>query len=136
VPPLSLTLDDEEISAETWSAVVLINGDLGADFPLGRGLPLGSKSFRVIALRYCGVREALQQLKAVQDGTILEQPERYGAVVRAVRCLLVRPAGKNPCMVNVDGRAILTRGEVRMSVSGQVWLISGPQPPMQYQGTA
>ena len=28
-------------------------------------------------------------------------------------------------LVNVDGGRMLTRGEVRISVSGQVWLISG-----------
>jgi diacylglycerol kinase family enzyme len=125
VPPLSLTLDDEEIAAETWSAVVLINGDLGDEFPLGRGLLLGSKSFRIIALRYRGVREALRQLKSVQDGTILEQPERYGAVVRTVRCLVVRPATPCPYMVNVDGGGMLARGDVQISVSGRVSLVSG-----------
>jgi len=48
----------------------------------------------------------------------------------------VRPTEARPYMVNVDGGRMLTRGEARLWVSGQVWLISGPQPPMQYQGTA
>jgi diacylglycerol kinase family enzyme len=125
VPAMSLTLDDQQTPAETWGAVLVLNGDLGAEFPLGRGLPLGSGSFRVIALRYRGLRRALRQLRAAQRGTILEKPERHGAVVRTVRRLTVRPAEARPYMFNVDGHGMLTRGEVRVSVSGQVQLISG-----------
>jgi len=46
-------------------------------------------------------------------------------MVRTVRRLIVRPTEAHPYMVNVDGGRMLTRGEVRISVSGQVWLISG-----------
>jgi diacylglycerol kinase family enzyme len=129
VPPMSLTLDDHHIPPETWGAVLVLNGDLGADFPLGRGLPLGSESFRVIALCYRGLRQALRQIKAARRGTLLDEPESYGAVVRTVRRLTVRPSEARPYMVNVDGGRMLTRGEVCISVSGQVWLIRGPLPP-------
>jgi len=124
VPPMSLTLDDRQIPPETWGAVLVLNGDLGADFPLGRGLPLGSGSFRVIALRYRGLRQALRQIWAARRGTILDEPESYGAVVRTVRHLTVRPTEARPYMVNVDGGRMLTRGEVRIAVSGQVWVIT------------
>lgn len=133
VPPLSLTLDDHQVPPETWGAVLVLNGDLGAEFPLGQGLRLGSESFRVIALRYRGLRQALRQIRAARRGTILDEPESYGAVVRTVRRLTVRPTEARPYMVNVDGGGMFTRGEVRISVSGQVRLISGPQTPMQYQ---
>lgn len=104
---------------------MLLNGDLGTDFPLGRGLPLGSGSFRVIALPYRGFRRALRQMKAAQDGTILDEPESYGAIVRTVRHLTARPTKALPYMINVDGGQMLTRGEVRVTVSGQVRLVSG-----------
>jgi len=125
VPPISLTLDDHQIPPETWGAVLVLNGDLGTDFPLGRGLPLKSGSFRVIALRYRGLRQALRQMRAARRGTILDEPESYGAVVRTVRRLTVRPTEVRPYMVNVDGGRMLTRGKVHISVSGQVCLISG-----------
>ena len=125
VPPMSLTLDDHHIPPETWGAVLVLNGDLGAEFPLGRGLRLGSGSFRVIALRYRGLRQALRQIKAARRGTILDEPESYDTVVRTVRRLIVQPTEARPYMVNVDGGRMLTRGEVRISVSGQVWLIAG-----------
>jgi hypothetical protein len=125
VSPMSLILDDHHIQPQIWSAVMLLNGDLGADFPLGRGLPLGSGSFRVIALPYRGFRQALRQMKAAQLGTILDEPERYSAIVRTVSQLSARPTKALPYMINVDGGSMLTRGEVRVSVSGQVRLISG-----------
>jgi diacylglycerol kinase family enzyme len=125
VPPMSLMLDDCQIPSQTWGAVLVLNGDLGAEFPLGQGLPLGSGSFRVIALRYRGLRQALRQLKAAQRGTILEAPESHDAVVRTVGSLTVRPTQARPYMVNVDGLGMLTRGEVKISVSGQVRLVNG-----------
>jgi diacylglycerol kinase family enzyme len=125
VSPISLTLDDDQIPPETWGAVLVLNGDLGADFPLGRGLPLKGGSFRLIALRYRGLRQALRQIMAARRGTILEKPEGYGALVRTVRRLTVRPTEARPYMVNVDGGRMVTRGEVRIWVSGQVSLISG-----------
>ncbi|MFQ5859754.1 MAG: hypothetical protein ACE5LU_29515 [Anaerolineae bacterium] len=128
VSPMSLSLDDQPMAPETWAAVLVLNGDLGADFPVGRGLPLGSGSFRVIALRYRGLRQGLRQIRAAWRGTILDEPERYGAVVGTVRRLAVRPTEARPYMINVDGGRMLTRGEVRISVSGKVWLIGGRHP--------
>ncbi len=125
VPSMSLTLDDREIPAETWGAILVLNGDLGDELPLGRGLSLGGGSFRVIALRYEGLRAALRQMKAARSGAILDDPESYGAVVRTVRGLTVQPTEERQYMVNVDGGRMLTRGEVRFSVCGQVALISG-----------
>ncbi|MFQ5885860.1 MAG: hypothetical protein ACE5II_01355 [Anaerolineae bacterium] len=46
-------------------------------------------------------------------------------MVRIVRRLTVRPTEGRPYMVNVDGGGMLTRGEARLWVSGQVRLISG-----------
>jgi diacylglycerol kinase family enzyme len=92
VPPMILTLDDHHSSPEIWVAVMVLNGDLGADFPLGRGLPLGSGSFRVIALPYKGFRQALRQMKAAQRGTILDEPKIYGAVVSTVRNFTAQPS--------------------------------------------
>ena len=125
VPPMSLTLDGQEIPPDTWGAVLVLNGDLGADFPLGRGLSLGSGTFRVIVLRYRGMRQVVGQIRACRRGKILDDPERYGATVTTVRTLTVRPVKRRPYMVNVDGLRMITRGEVRVSVSGQVKLIAG-----------
>jgi diacylglycerol kinase family enzyme len=124
VPEMSLVLDEETIPAATWGSVLVVNGDLGADFPLGRGLSLGSGSFRVIAMRYLGLPRALRQILAVRKGAILSEPERYGCIIRTVRSLKVQPRDARPYAVNVDGLAMVARGEVSISVSGKLWLLS------------
>ena len=84
-PALSLVLDGEELAPETWVSVIVLNGDLGRDFKLGRGLDLASGSFRVIALRYLGARATIRQAIACKTAAVLDDPGRYGAVVRTVR---------------------------------------------------
>jgi len=125
VPEMSLTLGEETIAIATWATVLVVNGDLGADLPLGRGLSLGSGSFRVIAMRYLGLPQALRQILAARRGTILSEPERYGCIIRTVDSLRVHPKDVRPYPVNVDGRTMVARGEVSISVSGKIWLLSG-----------
>jgi len=125
-PALSLALDDEELAPALWISVIVLNGDLGRDFTLGRGLDLGSGTFRVIALRYLGLRETLRQTVACRTGEVLDDPQRYGAIVRNVRRLTVRP--EDPAhvqMVNVDGLKQLARGAVTVSVGSRVALVPG-----------
>lgn len=124
VPPIALKLDEELLPAERWAAVILLNGDLGKDFPLGRGLALASSTFRVVMLRYQGARRLLRQIGACRTGSLLEHPDRYGAIVRDVRKLTAVPAGPaRRFMVNVDGLRLLTRGTIEISVSGRIHLI-------------
>jgi diacylglycerol kinase family enzyme len=126
-PRLVLTLDGEPTPAREWGAVVVMNGDLGKDFPLGRGLPLGSGAFRVIALPYLGLRPMLRQIVACRTGRIIDDPERFGALVRTVRTLRVQPLGdQREAMVNVDGLKLLTRGDVTVTVAGQARLVAAP----------
>jgi hypothetical protein len=125
VPEMSLILGEETTATATWSTVLVVNGDLGADLPLGRGLSLGSGSFRVIAMRYLGLPQALRQILAARRGAILSEPERYGCIIRTVGSLRVQPRDARPYAVNVDGGAMVARGEVSISVSGKIWLLSG-----------
>jgi hypothetical protein len=125
-PPLILVLDDEALAAGTWVTVIVMNGDLGPDFKLGRGLALDSGSFRVIALPYRGPGETLRQAVACKTAAVLEDPERYGAVVRTVRRLEVRSERPDhELMVNVDGLKQLARGNVTISVEGRIALVPG-----------
>ncbi len=119
-------LDGEELPPETWVSVILLNGDLGRDFRLGRGLDLASGTFRVIALRYLGLREAGRQAVACKTAAVLDDPERYGAVVRTVRTLTVRPERPEyEQLVNVDGLKLFARGPVSVSVGSRVALVPG-----------
>jgi diacylglycerol kinase family enzyme len=125
-PRLSLALDDEELGPEAWVAVIVLNGDLGRDFELGRGLDLASGTFRVIALRDHGSRETVRQAMACKTAAVLDDPARYGAVVRTVRALTVRPERPDhEQLVNLDGLKLLARGSVKVSVESRVALVPG-----------
>jgi len=126
VEPWTLALDGETLPPERWAAVIVLNGDLGNDFPLGRGRPLASGSFRVVVLRYHGMRTMLRQIKGCRTAALLDDPDSYAAVVRDVETLVAEPAGApRPVMVNVDGLRVMTRGSVRFSISGRVRLVEG-----------
>jgi len=130
-PRLTLVLDDEELGPEAWVSVILLNGDLGRDFRLGRGLDLASGTFRVIALRYLGPRETLRQAVACKTAAVLDDPERYGAVVHTVRSLVVRPERPgHEQLVNVDGLKLHARGVVRVSVGSRIALVPGRPGPV------
>jgi diacylglycerol kinase family enzyme len=125
-PRSSLVLDGEELPPESWVSVILLNGDLGRDFKLGRGVDLAGGTFRVIALRYVGPRETVRQAMACRSAAVLDDPARYGAVVRTVRTLVVRPEHpEHEQMVNVDGLKLLARGQVTVSVGSRVALVPG-----------
>ncbi len=127
ISPISLTLDDEQLPPEMWATIVVINGDLGHDFPLGKGLDFASGTFRVVAIRYDGVRRMLKQIIACRTADILERPEHYCTVVREVRSLRVLPNKTTRTnMVNIDGLRMIARGAVHVSISGNVRLIARP----------
>lgn len=129
-PALSLVLDGEELAPERWVSVVVMNGDLGRDFKLGRGIDLAGGSFRVIALRYLGMRTTIRQAVACKTAAVLDDPERYGALVRTVTSLTVRPRDAATVqMVNVDGLKQLARGDVSVSVEGRIALVPGRPGP-------
>ena len=133
IPAMILEFDEEAVGPAVWSTVILVNGDLGPHFRLGRGMSFSSGTFRVVALRYRGLRQAFTQLAAVASGRVLDAPERYGCLVREVKTLVARPVEgswpidtSSPGMVNVDGLQMLAHGAVRFSVAGRVELVAGP----------
>ncbi len=125
VPALSLTLDGEELPMQTWISVIVMNGDLGKSFPLGRGLGLAGGTFRIVALPNRGPVETIRQAAACKTAAVLDDPGRFGAIVRDVRLLTVTPAGTQPFMVNVDGLKMMAKGPVSVSVDGTAHLVPG-----------
>jgi len=102
------------------------HGDLGSDFKLVAASTSRGGTFRVIALRYLGPARDGAAGNCLQDGRVLDDPARYGAIVRTVHTLTVRPELVDHVqMVNVDGLKLLARGPVTVSV-GVGWL-SSPQ---------
>jgi diacylglycerol kinase family enzyme len=131
IGPLVLELDGQAIKPDRWTAIIIVGGDLGPDFPIGRGAPFSSATLRVVALRDRGLRVALRQLAAARSGAIFDDPGRYDCLIRDVRTLEARwsdqhAGAERPVLVNVDGLSRQSHGPVRFSVSGQVELLVGP----------
>jgi diacylglycerol kinase family enzyme len=120
---MTFTVDGAALPTGPWVAMIVLNGDLGNDFPLGRGHALDSGRFRVVGLRYDGLRMILRQVAACRTAALLERPEEYAAVVLEAESLTAVPDGDAPQMVNVDGLRLITRGPVRIGISGRVTLI-------------
>ncbi len=129
VPELRLELDGETLPQQRWAAVIVVGGDLGRAFPLGRGSTFGDGVFRVVGLPDRGLLRALHQLAAARSGAILETPERYATVVRDVRELSVRSvaagrAASHPA--NIDGLALQAGGQIHFRISDHIQLVAGP----------
>jgi len=130
VPRVAVTVDGESLPPRRAVSVIVLNGDLGNDFPLGRGLALASGTFRVVILHHRGVRTMARQIAGGRSGKLLDDPDAYAADVRDVRSLEVRPVGSAPrFMVNVDGLRLITRGTVTISVGHRVRLVDAGLPP-------
>ena len=82
VVPLVLELDGEAAEPDGWTAIIVVGGDLGPDFPVGRGAPFASGTLRVVGLRDRGLRVGLRQLRAARSGAVFGQPERYDCLIR------------------------------------------------------
>ena len=135
VPKLVVTMDSEELPAERSVSVILLNGDLGKDFPLGKGMPLGSGKFRAVVLHHRGVRSMLRQVMGSRTGRLLDDPASYDATVRDVTSLMARPTEPGPAyMVNIDGLRMMTRGTLRTTVAGRVALIDAIGPKQSVAG--
>jgi diacylglycerol kinase family enzyme len=124
VPVFELDLDGERLRPERWQTVVILNGELGREFRIARGLRFRSGSFRVVVLHHRSARAMLRQLRGALTGALLDDPAAYDVTVREVRTFVARPIGTpRRFMVNVDGLRQHSVGPVRVSVSGEVQLV-------------
>jgi len=119
-----ITVDGELASEGAFQALIIVNGYLGPDMPYSKE-PLGSGSIYLFALRDLGMLKLLSQAKRARDGTILEEPERWGMESFASSELLeLQPSGEKAFPVNVDGSTMFCRECVQFSIVDQIRLIS------------
>jgi hypothetical protein len=127
VAPIVLELDGDALGPLILGSVIIVNGDLGPAFPLGRGLRFSSGTFRVVALRDVGLRGAVGQAQAARSGHVLDDPTRYACDVRDVSDFVARPLGDpRAYRINVDGLGMSGFGTMRVRVTGSVSLVAGP----------
>jgi len=123
--PWSVELDGREVSREPYQALILANGYLGPDMPFARGVPLGSGDFHLFGLRDLGLLRIPGQFRHAWDGSVLEDPERWGFEHwRVTGTLRLVPGDPRPFPVNVDGSTMPCLGSASFRIVDRVRLLS------------
>lgn len=107
-----ITVDGADVAAGRFQALIIVNGYLGPSLAFSTE-PLGSGAFYLFALRDLGTRALLEQARRARDGSIMKDPARWGMESFTVsQTLTLRPDGKMPFPVNVDGSTLPCTGGV------------------------
>lgn len=125
-PRFRLVADDLYIPPNRYNSVVILNGDLGKDFPLAKGIPLGSGYFQTVAMRDLGFFASYKQIIHCWRGDIFDYSEKLGTKFFKIKKeLKIIPEDSRQYMVNIDGLLMRTKGTIRYHISDRVKLITG-----------
>jgi len=123
--PWRIELDGREVSRERYQALILANGYLGPDMPFARGVPLGSGDFHLFGLRDLGLLRIPGQFRHAWDGSVVEDPQRWGFERwRVTGTLRLTPDHGRPFPVNVDGSTMPCRGSASFRIVDRIRLIA------------
>jgi len=120
-----INMEGKEFPAEQYSSIIIMNGDLGKDFPLARGMPLATRNFEVILFKDFGLFNSYSQMIHAWKGDIKNYEEKLGAKILRTKTLTIAPEKPNEYMVNVDGLLVKTRGKINYRLSDRIKLITG-----------
>jgi diacylglycerol kinase family enzyme len=120
----TIRVDGEERARGRYQAMILVNGDLGDDLPFARGVPLGSGDFHLFGLRDLGVLKLPAQFRKAFDGSIQDDPERWGFEHHRIDgALTLAPEGGGSFPVNVDGSTLACESAVTVRIVDRVRLM-------------
>jgi diacylglycerol kinase family enzyme len=115
--------DDQRAADGVFQAIILVNGYLGPDLPYS-DQPLGSGEFYCFGLRNLGASKLLSQIKHARDGSIMDDPDRWGLVpIVAKESLELIPDHDKPFSVNVDGGTFMAKEAIFFERIGKIPLI-------------
>jgi len=120
-----INIGEKEFPVEQYSSIIIMNGDLGKDFPLARGIPLATGYFKVILFKDLGLFNSYSQMIHAWKGDIENYKEKLGVEILRTKTLAIMPEKPNEYMVNVDGLLVKTRGKINYRISDRVKLITG-----------
>jgi len=121
----AVSVDGVERGRGRYQAMILVNGDLGKDLPFAHGVPLGSGDFHLFCLRDLGALKLPGQLKRAFDGSIEDEPARWGFEhYRVEGTLCLAPVGGGRFPVNVDGSTMPCRGAAFFRIVDRVRLMA------------
>jgi len=123
--PWTIAIDGAIAAKADYQALILANGDLGPNMPFARGEPLGSGEFHLFGLRDLGTRRLVGQFRHAWNGSVLDDPERWGFEAHRISgtLRLARENGR-PFPVNVDGSTMLCHEAADFRIVDQVRLLS------------
>ncbi len=121
----SFTVDGELRAEKSCNAIIIVNGDLGPNLPFARGVPLGSGDFHVFALLDRGARRLPGQFRHAFDGSILDDPARWGLEhLRVESSFTLAPTDQSTFPVNVDGSTMICRDAARFEIVDRIQLMA------------
>jgi len=122
-------IDGESATSGAFHALIVVNGYLGPDLPFSDE-SLGSGRFTIFGLRDLGAVRLLQQARRVRNGTIDDDPVRFGWETFSVdETLRLETAGRfasAPFPANVDGSTMVCRGALTIRRVDRIPLIGDP----------
>jgi len=116
---------DGKLAAEgVFQALILVNGYLGPELPFSNK-PLGSGEFYLFGLKDIGFIKMLSQAKHARNGTIMENPARWGfESITAKKEIELVPDTGVPFPVNVDGSTFVAEKSMTFNRVAEIPLIS------------
>jgi hypothetical protein len=116
--------DGQDVAAGRYQALIIVNGYMGPDMPFSDDA-LGSGRFHLFALRDLGVGRLLGQARRARDGSIMQDPDRWGMEHHTISdTLRLEYDGRRRFPLNVDGSTLLCQGAAVISRVGNISLIA------------
>ena len=105
-----ILVDGLEVATGRFQALIVVNGYLGPEMPYSDD-DLGSGRFHLFALRDLGTRHLIGQVRHARDGSIMQDPAKWGLEhfpIKGILTLETKDNGAFP--FNVDGSTLFCRG--------------------------
>lgn len=120
-----IIVDEKLVTEGAFQAMIIVNGDLGKDLPLAKGVPLGSGDFYLFALKDIGIHKLVGQFKHTWDASVAENPEKWGFEKFCIKkTLRIESVSTKMFKVNIDGSTMECIADVEFAIQDQINLIS------------
>ena len=120
----NIIADQFELKNAKLSSILIMNGDLGKDYPIATGMPLATKNFQVSILKNKGIITCYRQLIHAWRGNMNEYKKKLGIEVLLTKKLTIESVNSKKYMINVDGALHTTRSSISYRISDQIKLIT------------
>ena len=119
-----IEMDGKSILEGKFRTMILVNGDLGPNLPLARGVPLGSGNFTLLTLADKGLHRLPGQIRHTWNQTVEKNPDYWGYSLHRINeeLRLYSQVEANFDM-NVDGSILPCHQEAQVTISDQIKLI-------------